>query len=56
MLPGIVERAIEKMNQHARALYVAQKFIAQARAEVGALDETGNIGEDKVAIVNDRDA
>ncbi len=52
----IIARAVEQVNQDARALDVAQKFIAETRAQVRAFDQTGNIRENQVAVVNHRDA
>jgi hypothetical protein len=46
---------INQMKKDATALDMSKETIAQTPTEVGALDETGNIGEDELAAVNSYD-
>ena len=37
-------RSVEQVDQDARALDVAQKFVAQTLAQAGTLDQAGDVG------------
>ena len=53
---GIWADAVQQVNEHARALDVAQERMPQAYAGVGALDQPRDIGQDDLAVVYDRHA
>jgi hypothetical protein len=52
---GVIRRAIHDCHQHAGALDVSQEGVAQALALVGALDETGDVGDHRASLVVEDD-
>ena len=46
---GIERRQVDDVEQEARALQMAQELHAEARTVGGALDQPGNVGDDKAA-------
>src|SRR5437868_1829135 len=56
VLERIGLRRVDDVNEKARALDVTQELFAQAEAAARALDETGNVRDDELAIVQARDA
>ncbi len=53
---GVLCIRVDEMQQHAAALDMAEKAVAEADALMGALDEAGNVGEDEFAAVAGDDA
>ena len=47
-------RHVDEMNQHFRAFDVTQELVTQAMAVVRALDQTGDVGHDEVAVAAER--
>src|SRR5258708_3576993 len=50
--PGVLDCAVDEMQEHAAALDVAEEAVTQSRAFVGALDQARNIGEYELAAVD----
>jgi hypothetical protein len=50
---AIERREIDDVQQQSRALQVAQKLVAESRALGRTLDQSGNIGDDKAAVLVD---
>ena len=48
-------RHIDQVNDHLRALDVAQELVAQAVPFVRALDQARHVGDDEVAVAAERD-
>src|SRR5579884_3166361 len=49
---GAVERLqVEHVHEHARALDVGQELVAQPRPRAGALDQSGDVGDHELAIL-----
>ena len=47
----IARRDVDQVQQHAGALQVLQEPVAQSRALGGTLDQAGNVGHDKAALL-----
>src|SRR5262245_2827583 len=51
-LPGMLGRAVDQMQQGAAALDMTKKTIAQANALVGAFDQTWNVRQHELALID----
>src|SRR5438477_2286004 len=56
VLEGIWPRCVDHMHEESRALDVAEVCFPETEAAAGPLDESGDVGDDELAIVETRDA
>src|SRR3954447_18262637 len=56
ILTGMLARAIDEMQQHATALDVTEEAVAEADTLVRILNESRQVGEDELALVDAHDS
>ena len=56
-LSGVFEklRAIQKVDENARALDVLEKTVSESEPAMRAFDQPGNVGDDKAAVIGEID-